>query len=221
MKVIDVFRELIDRLKSKKKQLQVSSDSCNKSRELDKPFDINVSKENNFLKIVISDYVSLNAYMHKLKLINEEGIDKLLFFGVLWNCDRQKINKGTYYVVNCDNRSYNVLLNEDGLKVIEMIKKEEITEQKSICLDANNTYHYFSCKHDKYGSSYHLRYYNPDNNNSMGNLDLSREEAYEEINLLITNLESIDGILNIIDIDLLKKYVLADLCIDSTKKKIL
>ena len=46
---------------------------------------------------------------------------------------------------------------------------------------------------------------------SLGTLDLNKEEAYEEINSVIHNLENIEGIKNILNIPFLKTNILEDL----------
>ena len=56
-----MFKELIDKLKSKKKQLQdytiTSENIDNKPAEKQSNFEITVSSENNISKIIISDYI--------------------------------------------------------------------------------------------------------------------------------------------------------------------
>ena len=56
-----------------------------------------------------------------------------------------------------------------------------------------------------------MRYYNQNRLYSFGSLDLSAEETYNEISLVIYNLESINDIEKIIDIENLKKQILESL----------
>ena len=67
---------------------------------------------------------------------------------------------------------------------------------------------FFSAKHDKTGNTFYTRYYNKNRLYSLGALELHEEETYDEVNSVIHNLESIEGIENILDIELLKTNIL-------------
>lgn len=219
-----MLRELIDKLKSKKKQLQ-SSTINNKTIETkpieeESKFDISISSQNNIYKIEISDYISIGDYIKKMKSSDEFHILDLICNCVLWNSTNQKVNKGTYYVISIANRIYNILFTDEKIKIDERTKieideqaqKDNITEERVITYDINkNKYRYFSAKHDKTGDTYYTRYYDKNRLYSLGVLDLSEEETYDEVNSVIYNLESIEGITNILDIELLKEHILKDL----------
>ena len=136
---------------------------------------------------------------------------------MLWNSNKQKVNKGTYYVITIDNRIYNILFNGDKIIIDERTKieldeptqKENITQERVITININkNEFHYFSAKHDKTGNTFYTRYYNKNRLYSLGALELHEEETYDEVNSVIHNLESIEGIENILDIELLKTNIL-------------
>lgn len=219
-----MFRELIYKLKTKKKKLQdyaTNSETIeNKPIEEQNDFEITISSESNIFKIVISDYISIGDYVKKMESSVEFHILDLLCNCVLWNSGKQKVNKGTYYVISNGNRLYNILFTDEKLMIDERTKiefdeqaqKENITEERVITFDINtNEYHYFGAKHDKTGDTFYTRYYNKNRLFSMGTLDLSAKETYDEISSVIYNLEGINGIENIINIKLLKKQVLEDL----------
>lgn len=218
-----MFRELIDKLKVKKKQLQNQrTDNIvieTESIEEENNFKITVSSENNVYKIEIDDYISIGDYIKKMKSSDEYRILDLLCNCVLWNGNKQKVNKGTYYVITIDNYIYNILFTDEIIKIDERTKikldeqtqKENIIQERVITININkNEYHYYSAKHEQNGNTYYTKYYNKNRLYSLGTLNLTEEETYNEINSVIYNLEGIDEIETILDIELLKKQVLAD-----------
>lgn len=227
-----MLKELIDKLKAKKQQLNKldthNKNIENKVNEKEKLFDITITKQDNIYKLEISDFISAIDYMDRMKKIDEYGLLNILGNSVLWNSNKQKINKGTYFIIQTDNELYNILITNENIEIDERIKKEldeetgkeSITAEKNLALNINDCeYRYCSFRHDKTGSTYHTRYYNKNRAYSLGALDLSIEESFEEINILINNLEKIEGIKNIIDINLIKKYVLDDITKDIEQKK--
>jgi len=219
-----MIRELINKLKAKKQQLQkyntnVDVIETEKIKE-EKEIDIKVSKQNNIFKIEISDYMSIGDYLDKIKSSDEYSILDLVCLSVLWNSGKQKVNKGIYYVINVDNCLYNILFTDEKIYVDERTKKEideqtkmkNITQERLITLYTNkNEYHYFSAKHEENRNTYYTRYYSKNRMYSLGALDLTEEETYEEVRAVIYNLENIEGIETILDVDLLKEHVLNDL----------
>lgn len=227
-----MFRELIDKLKAKKKKLQdyaTNSDTIeNNPIEKQNNFEITISSENNISKIFISDYISIGDYVKKMESSVEFHILDLLCNCVLWNSRKQKVNKGTYYVISNGNRLYNILFTDEKLIIDERTKiefdeqaqKENIIEERVITFDINtNEYHYFGAKHDKAGDTFYTRYYNKNRLFSIGTLDLSAKDTYDEISSVIYNLEGINRIETIIDIEFLKKQVLEDLAKNSLQRK--
>ena len=220
-----MFRELINKLILKKQQLQKNNtnndaDIVTKAIEEEKEIDIKISKYDNIYKIEIDDYISIDDYIKKMESSDKYRILDFLCNGVIWNSNKQKVNKGTYYVITINNRIYNILFADEKIEIDERTKKEideqtrkeNITEERLITFDSNkNEYNYFSAKHDKTGDTYYTRYYYKNRLLNLGELDLTEEETYEEIYLVISNLETINGITNILDIELLKEYILKDL----------
>lgn len=66
--VIKMFKELIDKLKIKKKQIQncITDNNTIENNLIEQSsFDIFISKQNNIYKIEISDYISIGDYVKK------------------------------------------------------------------------------------------------------------------------------------------------------------
>jgi hypothetical protein len=225
--VIKMFRELIDKLKSKRQQLQRYNTNVIETKpiEEEKEIDIKISKQDNIFKIEISDYISIGDYVNKTESSEEYGILDLICLSVLWNSNKQMVNKGIYYVITSDNRLYNILFTDDKIYIDERTKKEidEQTQKKNITQERlitynidKNQYNYYSAKHEENRNTYYIKYYNKNRSYSLGALDLTEEETYEEVKSVISNLESIKGIETILCVELLKEHVLNDL----TKTKI-
>lgn len=218
-----MFKELIDKLKAKKKQLQnyrIENNTMETKTVEQNKSHITISVQNKISKIEINDYISMEDYEKIMKSSEEYQILELLCNCVLWNSNKQRVNKGTYYVIIVDNRIYNILFTGDKIKIDERTKiqldeqtqKENITQERAITLNINkNEYRYYSAKHDKTGNTFYIKYYNKNRLYSLGTLDLNKEEAYEEINSVIHNLENIEEIKNILNIPFLKTNILEDL----------
>ena len=226
-----MFKILINNFKINKKQLQsftINNNIDTKSLEENSNFEITISSENNIYKIEISDYISIFDFVDKKNSSDEYSILDLLCICVLWNNKKQKVNKGTYYVITVDNRIYNILFTYEKIKIDEQFQieldeqtqKANITQERAISFNINkNEYHYFSAKHDKTGNTFYTRYYNKNKLYNLGALDLSEEETYDEISSIIHNLESIEGIETILDINLLKINILENLNKNLKKRK--
>jgi len=219
-----MIRELINKLKTMKHQLQKYNTNnatvATKPIEKEKEIDIKISKQDNIFKIEINDYISIVDFINKRNSSDEYSILDLLCNGVLWNGKKQKVNKGTYYVINTSNCLYNILFTDETIDIEERIKleldgqtqKENIIQDRIITFKVNkDEYNYFSAKHESNGNTYYTKYYSKDKRNSFKNLELTEEAAYEEIASIISNLEAINGITNILDIELLKEHILEDL----------
>lgn len=208
--------ELINKLKKMKKQLleQKITNEPTIQEPQEPEVDIVIMQINNFYKIEISDYISIGDYENKMKLndlINGYDLYHSVSISVLWNGREQKVNKGIYYVIKENNSLYNIRIGEHELKIDERIKIDDITKERIIYFDTyNKKYQFTSFKHNKFGSTFYTKYYHT-NGFKAGNLELSPEETYDEVNSVLANLEMINGIENIIDINLFRNNVLDDL----------
>lgn len=183
---------------------------------------ITVSKENCFFKVEISDYVSISEYFKQME--NFKELNELISRNICWNSKKQKFEKGIYYVFTIGNRIYNILINEYILKIDERTlidfddesQKDNVTIERIIrYLKDRNEYAYTCFKHDKVGSTFSSKWYPNDDDPILAVFGLSLEEAYSEIESVISNLEGIEGITSIIDLSLLRTLILEDM-----KKKI-
>ena len=183
---------------------------------------ITVSKENGFFKVERSDYVSIYEYFKQME--NFKDLNELISKNICWNSKKQKFEKGIYYVFVVDNRVYNVLINEYVLKIDERTlidfdaesKKDNVTIEKIIrYLKDRNNYDYVCYKHDKTGDTFYMKRYYDNDNPILAVFCLPLEEAYSEVESVISNLEGIEGVNSIVDLELLRSSILED-----TKKKI-
>lgn len=227
-----MLKELIEKLKRKKYQLQnYKTDNSDIKTGIkvheEKEVEIIVSNQNNITKIEIPDYVCIGDFVDKKNYGEEYKILDLLCNCVLWNSDKQKVNKGIYYVIIIDNRIYNILFTDDKIQIDERIKpifdevtnKENITQERVITyLPNQNKYRYYSAKHESNGNTYYTKYYNKNREYSLGILDLTEEETFEEVNSMFSNLETISGIETLLDIEFLKDQILNDLKKDCLRK---
>ena len=227
-----MLKELIEKLKRKKHQIQsYKSDNDDVKTGIkvyeEKEVEIIVSSQNNITKIEIPDYVCIGDFVDKKNYGEEYKILDFLCNCVIWNSDKQKVNKGIYYVILIDNRVYNILINEDKIQIDERISpindeyanKENITQERVITyLPNQNKYRYYSAKHESNGNTYYTKYYNKNREYSLGTLDLTEDETFEEVNSVFSNLETISSIETILDIEFLKEQVLTDLRKDGFKK---
>lgn len=228
-----MFKELIDKLKQRRNKIQNYRTNNEKIKtgikvHEEKQVEIIVSSQNNITKIEIPDYVCIGDFVDKKNYGEEYKILDLLCNCVLWNSGKQKVNKGIYYVIIIDNRIYNILFTDDKIQIDERIKpifdevtnKENITQERVITyLPNQNKYRYYSAKHESDGNTYYTKYYNKNREYSLGTLDLTEEETFEEVASVISNLESITGIETILDIELLKEQILNDLSKNSLQRK--
>ena len=191
-----MIKEFFNKIKKRKNKEEIEE-----IQEIKKDyFNINIDKIDDVLKMEISDYISITDYVEKMKEIDKYNLLDLVCNSVLWNSKKQLVNKGTYYILSYDGRLYNIILNEEGLKLDERIKVDGITEEKVIRINSNNDYSFSSLKHDKTGSTFYTKFY--DNSTlKMGRLELSESKAYEQIETLIKNLKEDERISNILDIE--------------------
>lgn len=226
-----MLKELINNLKNKRKQFNgcKTYTDLDRKAQLEEKFELSIEKvSNDSFKIQLSDYIPIINFVDRMKLIDKYDVLDLLCNAVLWNSSKQKVNKGTYYVIRTNDYLYNILINDNKVIVDERTKKEfdeqtrkeNITEEKIITLNKlKDDYHYFSAKHESDGNTYYTRYYDKNRDYSLGILDLSKEDAYDEVKMIICNLENIVGIENVLDVELLKDTILKDLSLTVFQKK--
>lgn len=204
-----MIQEIINKLKLKKRKLETAATHFEETKIHDMPSNITLSRKENFFEMKINEYISIVDYVDRMREIDNLGIESLVCNAVLWNSGKQKVNRGVYYIFEIENRLYNILISDNKFIIDERIKINDITKEKILSFNSEITdYSYTFHKHDQTGDTFYTRYYNK-RGYSFGKLDLSTEEFLESINLLISNLEQINAIENIVNIELLRKNILS------------
>ncbi len=194
-----MVERLFNKLKTKKYKLQKPTLNQDTPEEQKPSFDIVLSQKDNFLKMEISDDITLVDFVERMKEVDTFGIEPMISNPVMWNSSKQRVNKGAYYIIVVDNRLYNILISNDCIIIDEKTKINEITEERIIRLE-NNDYWCTFFKHDATGSTFYTKYYNT-RGFSLGALDLTKEETVETFRPVIENLRNIPGIEDILDLD--------------------
>ena len=202
-----MLRVLIEKYLKKKKRVQeVSTQPVEEKQE----FDINISRCNNIYMVDVSDYITIGDYVERMHEIDKYNLLELLGNAVLWNGRRQKVNKGSYFVIMHDGYLYNILLGDEETIIDERVKVDDHTVEKHITLHNDGDYNYTHFKHDKVGSTYYTMYYSKDGF-PIKNFELTKEAAHDGISGLLSRFELIPGSNDILDIDMFRKNVLDDL----------
>ena len=80
--------------------------------EEEEEFTLTTSKEDNVFKVEISDYIKIMNYVKRFKENDPYKLYDSISNNILRNGDRQRVNKGTYFVIYEANRLYNVLFQD-------------------------------------------------------------------------------------------------------------
>lgn len=201
-----MLKELIDKYLRRKKVVEEKIQPIEEKQV----FDISISRCNNVFMVDVSDYVTIGDYVERMHEIDNYNLLDLIGNAVLWNSKRQRVNKGTYYVIMHDGYLYNILLGEEETIIDERIKVDDHTVEKHIDLHKNGDYNFTHFKHDKVGSTYYTMYYSK-KGFPIKNFELSKEDAYELISDLLSRFELVPSSDNILDVNMFRDNVLDDL----------
>ena len=159
-----MLKNLINKLKLQRNELNNFID-YHDPIEIKPVVDITITKENDFIKMKISDYISVADYVERLENNDEYNLLKLVHNTVLWDSSRQCVSKGIYYIIQIDNRLYNIQINDNKIQIDERIRSEETIVEKYLSFN-NETYdyRYSSLKHDSTGSTFYTKFYNKSQN---------------------------------------------------------
>ncbi len=180
--------------------------------------DIEFIKEENMLKMMIPEGVSLDTFFKKVRELNEEDKKAILALPLNILCDgmigsRNKARSGNYLWFNVDIKRYFIVINNSELLIDEMVALEDVIEERDFSYYfGDNDFTITKKLHDKnYSTLEHKRFDSDDNDNSNPLLDsfsLSMTEAKSSIKELFNNLEEISNTLaTIIDINKIKEKV--------------
>lgn len=215
MNLKDKLKELRHKLTSFSKTQDNSFQIPDSNNEEKQFLNIKISENEGVFKVEISDYITIGEYLEGIKQFD---IENKLSNSVLWNSSRQCINKGKYFVFLHNGKLYNILINEELVIIEERSKKEEDVLERIIKFKTKDAdYRYFSCMHDKNGSSYLTRYYSKNGTNLI-NLELSSEEFSDDVTAMFANLEGSKDIEDIMDIDMVRRQIFEDLNKKQIKK---
>ncbi len=207
-KLIELRNKLLNKQSKVQKEVLITNSI---TIEENKSFDINIIESQEMTKVEISDYISINDYYDRMKMINRLDVDKKLTLGIIWDSDKQCVKKGSYYIFNHNDKIYNILINEKEIIIEERTKIEEETQDKIFSFNIDDyDYHYFRCMHDKIGSSYLTRYYSK-NGTKIEKLELSSQEFYKDLKGILESLESFKNIKSILNIEDIKIHILNEL----------
>ena len=171
----------------------------------EKNIDIKITQEENYFKINVADNYKIQEYYSKIQEIDNLGIDKLLNNSVVWNSRKQSVNNGDYFIFHHNGNLYNILINDENIKIDERIPIGEETLNKVFTFYTKDSrYKYFRCMHDKNGSSYNVNYYT---SSKIPMLEISKEEFLSDFNKTIQNLETFKNIEKIINLNKFKNIV--------------
>lgn len=201
-----MLKELIDKYLRRKKVVEEKIQPVEEKQV----FDISISRCNNVFMVDVSDYVTIGDYVERMHEIDNCNLLDLIGNAVLWNSKRQRVNKGTYYVIMHDGYLYNILLGEEETIIDERIKVDDHTVEKHIDLHKNGDYNFTHFKHDKVGSTYYTMYYSK-KGFPIKNFELSKEDAYKLISDLLSRFELVPSSDNILDVNMFRENVLDDL----------
>lgn len=201
-----MLKELIDKYLRRKKVVEEKIQPVEEKQV----FDISISRCNNVFIVDVSDYVTIGDYVERMHEIDNYNLLDLIGNAILWNSKRQRVNKGTYYVIMHDGYLYNILLGEEETIIDERIKVDDHTVEKHIDLHKNGDYNFTHFKHDKVGSTYYTMYYSK-KGFPIKNFELSKEDAYELISDLLSRFELVPSSDNILDVNMFRDNVLDDL----------
>lgn len=204
-----MFNCLIKTLKDKKEELLSFSPKSDDA--------IVVENTPDYFKMVLKDYMEVGMYSDIIDNLDPDKISDKISFSVLWNTTKQRINKGTFYVISIDDKTYNIWFDGLDVKLDERIKVGEETHEKIIKVDmGSGNFHFTSLKHDKIGSTFYTMYYHP-GEALIPAMSFSKEEALGEINKMLDNFLDIEISNSIVNIEEIRNIILRDLSPDGVK----
>lgn len=163
--------------------------------------------ENNMQVIEIEDYTSVEEYADLSTKINLKDVA----FNIIWNTERQCINKGFIFVFRHMGKLYNILVDEGLTSINEKTFIEDETEERVLRIDfSKEDYYYAILKHNSIKSTTETKIFSKDNSLSFDPVLPSRV-ALEEVTKLVENLQGVDGIENVVSIEKVNETVISDL----------
>lgn len=149
--------------------------------------------------------------MEEYKKIKKSICCRNIKLNVLWNSQKQCINKGTLFTFYSEENLYNIFLSDSFYKIDECHQANKICEEKILMVyPMNKEYSYTLMKHDQIGSTFFIRSFSNMIYDST-DFDLSAKEAFQGIQQIIGNLLCVAGIEYIINWSEFYEIVYADI----------
>ena len=107
-----MLRELVNKLRTRKERLlEVQSAISTPAIEQNDNVEIVVSRQDDFYKIVISDYISSRGLVDRISKDDSLNVLNSFSNSIFWSNSQQKFSSGTYYVISLGNKLYNFRFN--------------------------------------------------------------------------------------------------------------
>ena len=167
------------------------------------------SKEGKILKMKLSNDLTMEEYAEIVCAVDQYAITDMISNSLLWDNKKQKINKGSYYVLSANGILYNVYVDEFDVVIDVRTKEGNITAESVINYNLiNNKYSLHTFENDEKGSTSNVRYYENSGIRMIAN-KISRDEAYKIINDILINLVGLN--IDRLDMDSIKDSILTDM----------
>lgn len=153
---------------------------------------ISYEVKDKYIQMDIVDNISMQEYFMAINRYSPDKRD-VFTFNVLWNGDIQKINKGTYFAFQCNNRYYNILIGDKVFKIDEKTPMDKGSVSKVFTGFENGEYELYKCMHDEYGSSHEVSCFSSTGKEFLAR-KIERQEFEIDCKSMIDNVEKFDGI---------------------------
>lgn len=193
-----------------------NSENSTNNREDD--IQISLSGENGFYKLTISDYLSTSSLKFDSVIASNKEFKTIydeLPVGIFVDNYNLKINKGDYYFVILEDKTYIIFIDDNIIRINETINGKNDFECSKTNISVSrvfkynkefNQYDFAIYKHDGESKScYWHMWYSNYCEGPIPEFELSESDALREINDLFANLGNIDGINSIIDINFFRE----------------
>lgn len=190
-----------------------------------KDIEIEITYIDNIIKVDIKDDCNIIEYMNAIRKLDAEDINKNIFNSILFDTGGlDVIHKKTIYIVNKDNKTYNICNDFNCIYIDEHIKYENNNADNKLYIDQKiikvnkdtKEYEISRLKHEKSLSTYYVKFFDSENPNQLY-FKLDQKEALEVAKETLNNLSKIDNIEKIINFDLINKSINTE----NSKQKIL
>lgn len=182
------------------------------SRKYGKDVDISILQHEDYDKVIVADYYTINEYVEKMKEIDKHGIDKSLNTSVVWNSEKQRVNKGAYFIFSRNGHLYNILVNDEIIKIDERHTLDKQTMNSVVTFYNNSpSWEYFTCVHDENGSTYDTKYCSSKGFTTVKAFEMSRHEAICNWIFITRELKTFNAIDEIVDMKKLDDYLFVKL----------